>query len=64
MHYLIVFDLVAAIGLYAWSKLRDELKKLAEQEKETSRSNANKKQKGAETLKKDPKTGVYRIDED
>lgn len=67
MVHFVVFTLIAAIGFYAWSKLREELAKLDEQEKTAKKAaprKAEEKRDGVETLKKDPKTGVYRIDED
>ena len=67
MPYFIAFVLAAGIGFYAWSKLRAELRKLDEQEKSASKSpspKGKKKGDGVETLKRDPKTGVYRIDDE
>ncbi|MEP3524566.1 MAG: hypothetical protein ABJN24_03990 [Hyphomicrobiales bacterium] len=67
MFYFIAFVLAAAVAFYAYSKLREELAKLeAEDQKaaKTVRAKVKKKSEGVETLKKDPKTGVYRIDDE
>lgn len=67
MLYFIAFVLAAAVGFYAYSKLREELAKLEVEDQKaakTATAKVKKKGEGVETLKKDPKTGVYRIDED
>jgi len=67
MLYLIAFVLVAVIGFYAWSKLSEELARLDAQEKASEKVPVKKtknRHEGVETLKKDPKTGVYRIDDE
>lgn len=67
MLYLIVFVLVAVIGVYAWSKLSEELARLDAQEKASAKipgKDLKNGREGVQTLKKDPKTGVYRIDDE
>lgn len=65
MPYFIVLFLIAVIAFYAWSRLRKELAKLDAEEKKAAKvapRKVKKKSEDVETLKKDPKTGVYRID--
>ncbi|MEP1443372.1 MAG: hypothetical protein ABJK39_10235 [Hyphomicrobiales bacterium] len=68
MPFGIILILVAAIGFYAFKKLRQELVRLDEED--AKRAKLAKTQKRADrqdksnTLKRDPKTGVYRLDDD
>lgn len=62
MPQLLVFGLVAAVGFYAFKKLLEELQKLDREDREKERLRAQNK-KAPRTLKKDPKTGVYRLDD-
>ena len=64
----IAIVLIAAIGFYAYGKLRKELARLeAEDAKQAALAKEKKKaerQTKSATLKPDPKTGVYRLDDD
>ena len=68
MPIALIIVLLAAIGFYAYGKLRKELAKLeaedakkAQLAKDQKRANQQSK---SDTLRKDPKTGVYRLDDD
>ena len=68
MPFGIVIILIAAIGFYAFKKLRQELVRLeeedAKQEKLAKAQKRTDQQNKSNTLKRDPKTGVYRLDDD
>ena len=68
MPFGIVLILVAAIGFYAFKKLRQELVRLdeedAKRDKLAKAQKRTKQQNKSDTLKRDPKTGVYRLDDD
>ena len=68
MPFGIVLILIAAIGFYAFKKLRQELVRLeeedAKQEKLAKAQKRTDQQNKSNTLKRDPKTGVYRLDDD
>lgn len=64
MPFAIVLLLVAGIGFYAFHALRKELVRLeAEDAAKEKRAKADKRRQ-ANTLKQDPKTGVYHLDEE
>lgn len=68
MPFGIVLILVAAIGFYAFKKLRQELVRLDEEDTKRDKlakaQKRTKQQNKSDTLKRDPKTGVYRLDDD
>ena len=68
MPFGIVIILIAAIGFYAFKKLRQELVRLEEEdakrEKLAKEQKRTDQQNKSNTLKRDPKTGVYRLDDD
>lgn len=63
MLQLIVFGLVAVVGIYAYKKLREALNELDEQDRRARPAPAKVKKDPVDTLKPDPKTGIYRIDD-
>lgn len=65
MPQLIIVALVGILGIYCWKKLRQELQGLEEKDARRKKSAVVKHRKNdSETLKKDPKTGVYRLDDE
>lgn len=62
MPQLIVFGLVAALGFYCWGKLREELARLEEADRLRRKAAEAEKRARAQTLTRDPETGVYRPD--
>lgn len=65
----IALVLFVAVVVFGWSKLRSELKRLDEEERQAQvaakkQAQQTVRKKGTETLKKDPETGVYRLDDE
>ncbi len=61
MLQFIFFLLLFVLGAYCYKKLRQELAKLDEEDRRKAK--LEKRDEGVKTLKKDPKTGVYRMDD-
>lgn len=68
MPQLIVLVLVVALGFYCWNKVRAELVRLDEESdksaKRISKKRSEDKKNKTQTLKQDPETGVYRLDDE
>ncbi|MEM8798330.1 MAG: hypothetical protein AAGE61_22395 [Pseudomonadota bacterium] len=63
-----IIVVLGLIGIFAFQKLREELKKLDEaeriQKEKKAREEVESNRKKVDTLTKDPVTGVYRLDDD
>lgn len=65
MPQLIALGLVGVLGYYCWKTLKKEMSRVSEKVREAEASVKDKTKKSdVPTLKKDPETGIYKLDHD